>query len=157
MDQPQPVVPPNSRHSQPREDRARRLRDFLNEYAWFIARNVIGWILVLSALPVGFLFPGPLGFPIFLIGFALITFPGKRRLTARFLRGRRLVLEARAYAVVALFVSIAIPGIAWWIIWARYGQYIGHLIEEYTPKRSVFVLTSLIAILLTWLVTRLSL
>src|SRR5439155_12419757 len=51
----------------------------------------------------------------------------------------------------------AIPGIVWWIIWARYEQLIRALIEEYTPKRSVFVLTSLIAILLTWLVTRLSL
>src|SRR6266404_9410760 len=120
MDQPPltdaPSPPP------PDESRLQSARRFLNEYAGFIARNLVGWILVLMALPVGFLFPGPLGFPIFLIGFALITFPGKRRLTARVLRGRGLVLEARAYAVMALFVSIAIPGIAWWIIWARYEQ-----------------------------------
>src|SRR5256885_9570755 len=58
---------------------------------------------------------------------------------------------------MALFVSLAIPGVAFWIIWASYEEIIRRMIEEYTPKRSVFVLTSLIAILLTWLVTRLSL
>src|SRR2546421_1231650 len=143
MEQPPPSQPLNR---QPREGRVEQARRFLNEYAWFMVRNVLGWILVVSALPVGFLFPGPLGFPIFLIGFALITFPGKRRLTARFLRGRRLHLEARAYAVMALFVSIAIPAILFWIILARYGEEIRRLLEEYTPRHSVFVLSSLIAI-----------
>src|SRR5213078_1423888 len=101
--------------------------------------------------------PGPGGLPIFLIGFALVTFPGKRKLTARVLRGRRLRIEDRAYAMTAGFFAIAIPGIVWWVIWARYEEDIRRLIEEYTPKKSVFVLGPLLAIVLTWLVTRLSL
>jgi len=32
---------------------------------------------------MGPLVPGPGGLPLFLIGFGLITFPGKRRITAR--------------------------------------------------------------------------
>ncbi|MEA2710475.1 MAG: glycosyltransferase 2 family protein, partial [Phycisphaerales bacterium] len=116
-----------------------------------------GWILILTAPVLGALLPGPGGLPVFLIGFALVTFPGKRKLTARVLRGRRLHIEDRAFTGVALFISIAIPGIAWWIIWARYENAIRKLIEDYTPKKSVFVLAPLLAIVLTWLVTRISL
>src|SRR5262249_17812985 len=105
MEQPKPVLP----EPQPSMDRIERLRGFFQEDAWFMGRNVLGWVLVVSAMPVGFLFPGPLGFPIFLIGFALITFPGKRKLTARVLRGMQLHLEARFYAIVAMFISIAVP------------------------------------------------
>src|SRR2546423_8310656 len=105
-----------SRQSAGSRDFVDRAQRFLREYAWFIIRNVIGWILILLAPPVGFVLPGPFGFPIFLIGFALVTFPGKRKLTARVLRGRRLRLEDRAYAIVAGIISIAIPGIVWWII-----------------------------------------
>src|SRR5256714_213473 len=134
-----------------------RIRQFFRDYAWFIVRNVIGWVLIVASLPVGLVLPGPAGFPIFLIGFALVTFPGKRKLTARVLRGRRLRIEDRAYAIVAGFFAIAIPGIAWWIIWVHYEETIRRLIAQYTPKKSVFVLTPLLAVLVTWLVTRLSL
>src|SRR6476469_7665820 len=129
-----------------------RAQEFLREYAWFIVRNLIGWILILASPVLGAVIPGPGGLPIFLIGFALVTFPGKRKLTARVLRGRRLRLEDRAYAVVAAFISIAIPGVVWWILWARYEEDIRRLVEQYTPKKIVFVLTPLLAILLTWLV-----
>src|SRR5437868_1533953 len=88
-------------------DRIMRARQFLEDYTWFIVRNLIGWLLMLLALPIGVVVPGPLGFPLFLIGFALVTFPGKRKLTARVLRGFRLRLEDRAYAIMAGFVSIA--------------------------------------------------
>ncbi len=134
-----------------------RIQQFLRDYSWVIVRNVIGWLLIVAALPVGLVVPGPGGLPIFIIGFALVTFPGKRKLTARVLRGRRLRLEDRAYAFTAAFLAIAIPGLAWWAVWARYEHRIRQLIEEYTPKKSVFVLTALIAVLVTWLVTRLSL
>src|SRR4051812_40634215 len=78
-----------------------RAQAFLSEYAWFIIRNVVGWVLILASIPVGVLLPGPGGLPMFLIGFALVTFPGKRKLTARVLRGRLLRLEDRAYAMTA--------------------------------------------------------
>src|SRR2546430_16021050 len=100
----------------------------------------MGWVLILASPILGALIPGPGGLPIFLIGFALVTFPGKRKLTARVLRGIRLRIEDRAYAIVAAFVAIAIPGIAWWIIWVHYEETIRRWIEEYTPKKSVFVL-----------------
>src|SRR5688500_7786677 len=93
-----------------------RARQFLSEYAWVIVRNVIGWILVLCSPVLGALVPGPGGLPVFLIGFALVTFPGKRKLTARVLRGRRLAIEDRFYAITAAFVAIAIPGaVLWWL------------------------------------------
>src|SRR5829696_8600977 len=126
-----------------------RLQAFLQEYAWAIVRNVIGWILILLSPVLGALVPGPGGLPIFLIGFALVTFPGKRKLTARVLRGRRLRLEDRAYSVAAGFVSIVIPGIVLWIIWARYEERIRQLIAMYAPKKSVFVSMVLLGIVLT--------
>src|SRR5687767_13238293 len=98
-------------------DHARR---FLAEYAWFIIRNIIGWILVLAAPVFGAVTPGPFGLIFFLIGFAMVTFPGKRKLTARFLRGRRFQIEDRAYAITAAFISILIPGIALWVIAVRW-------------------------------------
>jgi hypothetical protein len=151
--------PPPTLHYQspPPEHWLERLKRFGHEYAWFIVRNIIGWILILAALPLGIFLPGPGGLPVFLIGFALVTFPGKRKLTARVLRGRRFRIEDRAYTILAAFISIAIPGIVWWIVWAQYKDEIRILIEEYTPRKSAFVLAPLLAILLTWLVTRLSL
>src|SRR5688572_28036586 len=134
-----------------------RVQQFLREYSWAIVRNIIGWLLILSSPVLGAVVPGPGGLPVFLIGFALVTFPGKRKLTARVLRGRRLHIEDRFFTALALFVSIAIPGIIWWIIWAKYEESIRRLIEDYTPKKSVFVLAPLLAIVLTWLVTRISL
>src|SRR5689334_23334480 len=60
----------------------RRPSVFANWF-WFVVKNVIGWLLILTAMVMGPLVPGPGGLPLFLIGFALITFPGKRRITAR--------------------------------------------------------------------------
>jgi hypothetical protein len=134
-----------------------RAEQFLRDYFWFIVRNVIGWVLILASPLLGIVVPGPGGLPIFLIGFALVSFPGKRKLTARVLRGMRLRIEERAYAVIAALFAIVIPGIAWWIIWTNYEGTIRKWIAEYTPKKSVFFLTPLLAILVTWLVTRLSL
>ena len=57
-----------------------KARRRLLHYAWFIAKNVIGWALILASPPIGIMLPGPGGLPLFLIGFAMITFPGKRAL-----------------------------------------------------------------------------
>lgn len=134
-----------------------RVRLFLQEYSWAIARNVIGWLLMVLALPIGFAVPGPLGFPIFIIGFALVTFPGKRKLTARVLRGRRLNIETRYFAIIAGVLAILIPAIVLWIVAVQYKDTIRNLVETYTIKKSAFIVFPLLLITLTWLVTRLSL
>src|SRR3954462_3812560 len=59
----------------------------VSTWVWFILKNLIGWLLIIAAFPLGAMIPGPGGIPLFLIGFGLITFPGKRHLTARVLRG----------------------------------------------------------------------
>jgi hypothetical protein len=116
MDEPrQPDIIEYAARPRP-EDKVERFKRFFNEYAWFIIRNVIGWLLILISPVLGALVPGPGGFPVFIIGFALVTFPGKRKLTARFLRGRRLKIEDRAYAIAAAFLAIVIPGIALWVL-----------------------------------------
>src|SRR5437763_10383706 len=83
----------------------------LKEWFWFILKNVIGWILMLLAWPVGIALPGPGGFPLFLIGFALITFPGKRNLTARVLRGIPVDRKRRAYRTTLGFVAVILPAL----------------------------------------------
>jgi hypothetical protein len=136
-----------------------RLQAFLQEYAWAIVRNIIGWLLILLSPVLGAVIPGPGGLPVFLIGFALVTFPGKRKLTARVLRGRRLHIEDRAFTGLALFVSIAIPGVALWVLayqW-RYEEELRRVVALYAPKKWVWVLTVILAVLIVWLVTRLSL
>src|SRR5690348_15010287 len=87
----EPIAPPAPLHW------TDRLQHFIQEYSWTIVRNIIGWILIVVAPVLGALLPGPGGLPLFLIGFALVTFPGKRKLTARVLRGRRLHIEDRAF------------------------------------------------------------
>ena len=167
MDQPhrehdtpdQAPPPPRSARRDEREDKVERLKRFFRDYSWFIVRNVIGWLLILISPVLGAVIPGPGGFPAFIIGFALVTFPGKRKLTARFLRGRRFKIEDRAYAVVAAFLSIVIPGVALWILLVQMEAKAGlaHLVELYAPRKHVWVLTILLAVLLVWIVTRISL
>src|SRR5438045_4693964 len=78
----------------------------LFRYLWIILKNVIGWILILCSGAVGLVSPGPFGVPLFFIGFALITFPGKRGLTARVLKGKPIPHGSRPFrrwvAAVAL-------------------------------------------------------
>jgi hypothetical protein len=86
-----------------------KLAHFLRTYAWFILRNVLGWTLMLGAVMLGPL-PGPGGIPLFLIGFALITFPGKRRFVARLLRGRAFAVTSR-YRWISLLVVVLIAAL----------------------------------------------
>lgn len=93
----------------------------IRDYVYVITKNIIGWILILSAGPIGIFFPGPGGLPLFLIGFALITFPRKRHITARVLRGMPVRRDSAAYhffvAVVALLGPAAVLSFMfhkWW-------------------------------------------
>jgi hypothetical protein len=60
---------------------------------------------------------------------------------------------------MAGFISILIPGVALWILAfrLRYEERLRHVVETYAPKRSVWVLSVMIAVLVTWSVTRISL
>ena len=109
--QPQPPQP--SPHPVPL-DYVSVPRRLVADYFWFVLKNVLGWILILMAWPVGLLVPGPGGIPIFLIGFALVTFPGKRSLTARVLHGTPVDLRQRRYAWVTLVAAAALPAAVFW-------------------------------------------
>jgi hypothetical protein len=103
--------------SPPRQDpqnpSASRRERFFASTSWLILKNVLGWMLILAALLVGPLVPGPGGIPLFLIGFALISFPGKRRLTARILRGKRVRIARRHLALVSLGLTLIASFLAW--------------------------------------------
>lgn len=94
---------------------------FIARYFWVILKNVIGWVLILLAPLIGFSFPGPLGLPLFLIGFAMVTFPGKRRLTTRMLSGRKLDLSERKFRIAEAATGLLLPILGLWLL-ARHGQ-----------------------------------
>jgi hypothetical protein len=81
----------------------------VGQYVWLILKNVVGWLLILASFVLGPLFPGPTGIPLFLIGFALIWFPGKRRFTARVLRGRPIRVNQGRWTVIAVALAVALP------------------------------------------------
>jgi hypothetical protein len=68
---------------------------------------MLGWGLILASFVAGPLVPGPGGIPLFLIGFALISFPGKRRLTARVARGRPIRFRTRWFARILWMIAMA--------------------------------------------------
>src|SRR5688500_8539021 len=84
------------------------------QYFWFVLKNVIGWVLILAAFVAGPFVPGPGGIPLFLIGFALITFPGKRRLTAGILHGKPVPPNSRGFRWTVAAVALLLPGAAMW-------------------------------------------
>src|SRR5512135_3369527 len=89
-------------HPAPQRPSPSRRERFFASTTWLILKNGIGWILILASLLIGPLVPGPGGIPLFLIGFALISFPGKRRVLARVLRGRPIRFETRWFGRITL-------------------------------------------------------
>src|SRR5438477_10063933 len=104
----------------------RGMSRYFADYFWFILKNVIGWIFILGALPVGLTVPGPGGIPLFLIGFALVTFPGKRKITSRVIRGRPLRLEAAVFTIATALISIFITAGLIWFFSAQYSRLLAH-------------------------------
>lgn len=86
---------------------------------WFIFKNFIGWLLILSAWPIGIALPGPGGIPIFLVGFALVTFPGKRKLTARVLRGKEVDFSTPFWRLIAIVIAFSCIALLIWYISGR--------------------------------------
>jgi hypothetical protein len=101
------TVPAQERAPHPPSRRHR----FLAGYTWLILKNVLGWLLILASFVAGPLVPGPGGIPLFLVGLALVSFPGKRRLTARVLRGRPVPVPGRLYALVSLFGALGLSAV----------------------------------------------
>jgi hypothetical protein len=141
-----------------------RLREFFKDYFWFIFKNVIGWLLILSSLPIGVALPGPGGIPLFLIGFALVTFPGKRQLTSRVMRGRGLPIEAEVFSFVTALISILITSTLMWFISDRYESLLAHFHLKptgpdatLTGKVVALMGVGIITLFVTWLVMRLAL
>src|SRR5438045_9686630 len=106
----------------PESEVARPPRRYFADYFWFILKNVIGWIFILAAPVLGVTLPGPGGIPVFLIGFALVTFPGKRKLTSRVMRGRPLRLESAVFTIATATLSVLITGGLIWFFSAQYTQ-----------------------------------
>lgn len=79
------------------------------QWVWFLLKNLIGWALIVASFVIGPAIPGPGGIPLFLIGFALITFPGKRRATARVMRGVRVNPRGSAYRVTVICAALLAP------------------------------------------------
>ncbi|MDP9175973.1 MAG: flippase-like domain-containing protein [Planctomycetota bacterium] len=90
---------------------ALRHSGFFARYFWVIAKNAVGWVLIFSSILIAGVFPGPLGTPMFLIGFAMITFPGKRHMTSRFLRGMPINPLLRPVRVLRGFFSLLLPAL----------------------------------------------
>src|SRR5687768_8813176 len=104
----------HSRGAQPRGgvlsyDAAVRPKWSVQNWAWFLLKNVLGWALILSSFVLGPLVPGPGGIPIFLLGFGLITFPGKRKMTARVLSGKPTAANRRSYRRAAALFALVVP------------------------------------------------
>jgi hypothetical protein len=91
-------------------------------YFWFILKNVVGWTFILGSPVLGLAVPGPGGIPVFLIGFALVTFPGKRKLTSRVMRGRGLPIEAEIFTFITAAVAIVTTSILMALVSANYDR-----------------------------------
>ncbi|HEY2842890.1 MAG TPA: lysylphosphatidylglycerol synthase domain-containing protein, partial [Bryobacteraceae bacterium] len=85
-------------------------------------KNIVGWAFILVSPAVGFTLPGPGGIPLFLIGFALVTFPGKRKLTARVLRGRVMDLQLKRFDIIEIAIAVVFSAVLFWPFEKRYWE-----------------------------------
>jgi uncharacterized membrane protein YbhN (UPF0104 family) len=109
---------------------------FFADYFWFLVKNVVGWVLILLAFALGPV-PGPGGIVVFLIGFGMISFPGKRRLIVRIFRGRRFELNgALLHAGVVVLAALLTVALMEWFVWRERGRWHG-----VAPRGARLVLT----------------
>lgn len=104
LDHPQ-TIPASEAETLPARQRA----PLVAVYCWIIGRNILGWILIISSWAAGLLSPVPIGFFLFLIGFGLIWFPGKRRITARVLSGKPVPEESRVFRAGMAVLAVVLP------------------------------------------------
>jgi len=97
------------------------VRRVVADYFGFVLKNVIGWVFILGSVTFGIALPFPGGVPLlFLIGFTLITFPGKRRLLSRVMRGTQMSVEPGPFGIVVIAVSVLVTMTALWVAVSRY-------------------------------------
>ena len=129
-----------------------RRQKFLAGYTWLVLKNVLGWLLILTSFVAGPLVPGPGGIPLFLIGFALVSFPGKRRLTARVLRGRQVRFHHGPFVLVTLAVALAVPAVVLGVARRRSPR-----VEQlYADRLLALALVYAVGAAVTWLLVRAS-
>lgn len=127
--------------------RGRRIYYFI----WVILKNIIGWGLILASGPIGLTLPGPGGLPLFLIGFAMISFPGKRGLTSRVLRGRAVRRNSRPGILVEIFAALLLPTVIVSILSIQFA-------DEMQRHGSALVATVYaVAVVASWMAIRLAL
>lgn len=97
----------SSRHPSDGSSHDRRT-SLWGSWALFLLKNLIGWVFIIGAFLTGWL-PGPGGIPMFLIGFGLVTFPGKRHFTARLLRGMPVSRADRDYRIAVTVAAVLFP------------------------------------------------
>jgi hypothetical protein len=127
------------------------VRRVIGDYFGFIVRNVIGWVFILGSFTVGLTLPVPGGLPLmFLIGFTLITFPGKRRLLSRVMRGTRLSVEPWPFAIVVIAISVMVTMAALWVAESKYEKLLSRVHLQWFDVVGV----CLVAAAVSWCVLR---
>src|SRR5262249_40251474 len=126
---------------------------FFAGWAWLILKNILGWTMILVSPAVGFTLPGPGGIPLFLIGFALVTFPGKRKLTARVLRGRPMDLELKRFDWIEIVIALALSTVLFWPFEKRYVQQLN--LRSLTT--AFHITMALVVLSIMWIGTRFAL
>ena len=118
---------------------------FFAEYFWFMLKNLLGLIFLAGSAILGPV-PGPGGIVFFLVGFGLISFPGKRRFTVRIFRGRTFRLGGLPlHAVVFLAACLAPMAILWWVFWRKHNYFPG-----FSMSRPLWVGLYLCLIVIMW-------
>ncbi|HWB54058.1 MAG TPA: lysylphosphatidylglycerol synthase domain-containing protein, partial [Tepidisphaeraceae bacterium] len=93
--------------------------------------------------------------PLFLIGFALVTFPGKRRLTARILYGRPLPLPRRLVSWGAGILAVVLPALLIWYVFRTELNFVRRELElPFTFIIGATLGSYLFLVVFTWLLTR---
>ena len=131
------------------------LRTYFQGYFWAILKNVVGLLLVLLAFPAVALVPIPGGGPLmFLVGFALVAFPGKRRITSAVMRGRPLRVEAQIFTTATTIVSLIVITAMLAVIGGQYKRLILRFHLDPDQSRPGFIAAvaglCVLATLVTW-------
>jgi hypothetical protein len=134
---------------------AREAGAFVAKYAAVIVKNVLGWALMLSALVLGSFFPVPIGTPLFLIGFAMITLPGKRRLTSSALRGIPIRIYTRKAFWWRAAISLLLPPAALWFLAFQKWPVLHPSRMTFARLCTVYAIAIAGAWVLTWIMLRL--
>jgi hypothetical protein len=146
-----------SEQSQPRQPakHAHAAGVWVVRYAAVIVKNVLGYALMLSAVVLGGFFPIPIGTPLFLIGFALITLPGKRRLTSGALRGIPIPLYTRTALWWRLAISLLLPPAALWFLEFQRWPVLHPTQMSLSRLCLVYGISIVLSWIITWLVLQL--